>query len=146
MSIRILIDSDLLKCCANCQMLLWQLESLCSLTRSWINYIFADSVILTNITTSPLLWSWNVCRKFNWYSMDRRNSKIFHWWSKRDQGCHPLFSAQFLPFSCSFRQKTLLNHRFSLQNQGLSPYLGNPGSTTVCWNCLFILFYFCFID
>ena len=35
----------------HCQILLWQLGSPCPLKRSWINSIFADSVILTNIAT-----------------------------------------------------------------------------------------------
>ena len=35
----------------NCQMLLWKLGSLCPLTRSWINSIFAD------IATPMMLWT-----------------------------------------------------------------------------------------
>ena len=38
----------------NCQMLLWQLGSICLLMGSWINSIFANSVILTNIATTTI--------------------------------------------------------------------------------------------
>ena len=58
-SIRISIDYDLFKCCANCKMLMLQLGSLLNKMWSYFHSIFDDSVILTNIATR--IW-WLIVR------------------------------------------------------------------------------------
>ena len=57
---------DFSNCWRNNWMLFWQLRSLDDKLEERNNSIFANGVILTNITISPFLWSWS----FNWYSVE----------------------------------------------------------------------------